>query len=140
MTLVVDASVATKWFVAEPDSPDARALLISGEALIAPDLVVAEACNVAWKKRRAGQITPAQAADLAAEIGRFFDTLIALESLAPRALAIADDLAHPVYDCFYLALAEQAAARLVTADARLLRRLQGTPWQALAVRLGDAAP
>ena len=84
MTLVVDASVATKWFVAKPDSPDARALLISGEALIAPDLVVAEACNVAWKKRRAGQITPAQAAELAAEVGRFLDALIAQASQANR--------------------------------------------------------
>ncbi len=140
MTLVVDASVASKWSIEEPDSAEAERLLQLGEAVIAPDLVVAEACNVAWKKRRLGQITPAQAAGLALEIAGFFDALVPMKPLAPRALAIADALAHPVYDCFYLALAEQAGARLVTADARLLRRLRGTPWQALAVRPGDATP
>jgi predicted nucleic acid-binding protein len=55
--------------------------------------------------------------------------------LAGRALAIAESLAHPVYDCFYLALAEQADARLVTADTRLLNRLEGTAWRARGVSL-----
>jgi len=47
MSLVVDASVAIKWFVEEIWSDAARAVLGSGEPLIAPDLVVPEACNAA---------------------------------------------------------------------------------------------
>ena len=55
MTLVVDASVAIKWFVEESRSDAARAVLTSGESLVAPDLVVPEACNAAastslWQK------------------------------------------------------------------------------------------
>jgi len=52
VTLVIDASVACKWFIAEPQSDSAEALLAGGEVLIAPDLIVPEVCNVAWLKLR----------------------------------------------------------------------------------------
>jgi predicted nucleic acid-binding protein len=60
----------------------------------------------------------------------FIDRLIDIETLAPRALEIALALGHPVYHCFYLALAEEAEAPLVTADRRLVRRVAGTEWAA----------
>jgi predicted nucleic acid-binding protein len=50
---------------------------------------------------------------------------------------IASQLDHPVYDCFYLALAEARDALLVTADRRLLRKLRGTPWVERVVNLAD---
>jgi predicted nucleic acid-binding protein len=40
-------------------------------------------------------------------------------------------LRHPVYDCFYLALAEREDATLVTADRRLIGRLAGSRWEAM---------
>ena len=51
MTLVVDANVAIKWFVEESRSDAARAVLASGEPLVAPDLVVPEVCNAATLPR-----------------------------------------------------------------------------------------
>jgi predicted nucleic acid-binding protein len=56
-------------------------------------------------------------------------------SLAGRALEIAAELRHPAYDCFYLALAEERSAKLITADRRLISGLAGTPWQEDAIRL-----
>jgi predicted nucleic acid-binding protein len=47
-------------------------------------------------------------------------------------MAIALDLDHPVYDCFYLALAEIEQNAMVTADQRLLTRLSGSKLAALA--------
>jgi predicted nucleic acid-binding protein len=35
-------------------------------------------------------------------------------------MALAIRLKHPIYDCFYLALAERERCALVTADARLI--------------------
>ena len=49
-----------------------------------------------------------------------FEALIAAEALCVRALALAIDLRHPVYDCFYLALAERENAPLATADEGLI--------------------
>ena len=47
---VVDASVAIKWFVEEPDSPAAHRLLdahaMGATSLVAPDLLIYEVANV----------------------------------------------------------------------------------------------
>ena len=137
MSLVVDASVACKWFVAEVQSEQAEALLAGGAVLIAPDLIVPELCNVAWLKLRRGEINADQAALMVDGLPAMLDELVPCERVAARALAIANELAHPAYDCFYLALAELRGTRLVTADRRLLSRLSATPWAPLSVGLGD---
>ena len=137
MTLVVDASVACKWLVEEDGSEAAAAVLDGGESLVAPDLIVAEVCNALWRKLRAGEIAPAQAEAGVESLAGIFDDLVASGRLAVRAFAIAEALRHPVYDCFYLALAEQGDTRLVTADAVLLGRLSGTAWAQRATGLGD---
>ena len=69
------------------------------------------------------------------ELPRLFAELCPIAALAARALAIAEELRHPAYDCFYLALAEAKDARLVTADRRFAQRLAATPWAALATTL-----
>ena len=75
------------------------------------------------------------AAELAAaavrEIVKAFEELVPVSALRDRALAIAVELRHPAYDCFYLALAERSASYLVTADERLIRRCTDTPFQRL---------
>jgi predicted nucleic acid-binding protein len=127
--MVVDCSVAVKWFLEEPGDREALALLQSGEPMIAPELIVAELVNVLWKRLIGGAIERSQATDAARELPQLLSELCPLAGLAERALAIAGELRHPAYDCFYLALAEARDARLVTADRRFARRLEGTLWQ-----------
>lgn len=103
-------------------------MLAGEEPLLAPQLIVAEVCNVAWRRLRAGEITAEQATLAAIEIGRMLHELSPLASLAPRALEIARALRHPAYDCFYLALAEVVDSHVVTADDALVRRVARTPW------------
>ncbi len=138
MTVVVDASVALKWFIEEEGSAQADALLKGGELLIAPDLIIAEVANAGWKAVRAGSMLPEQHDHAAERLALAFDILVPLGSLAPRAVAISRVLNHPVYDCFYLALAEARGAVVVTADRRLLGRLAGTQWEGLGVDLRAA--
>lgn len=138
MTLVVDASVAAKWFVEEEEgSAEAARLLRRGEGLVAPDLVVPEVCNVAWRKLRAGEMTTGQARAAVEGVAQLFDDLVPAARLAPRSFAIARELDHPVYDCFYLALAETQDARFVTADRRLIARFAETPWARRLASLYD---
>ena len=133
--LVIDASVAIKWFIVEPGRPEAKRLLDGGNLLVAPELVVAEVVNVVWKRLMADAIDRSQAADVPRELPHLFTELCPLAPLAGRALALAEELRHPAYDCFYLALAEARDAKLVTADRRFAQRLAGTQWQALATTL-----
>jgi predicted nucleic acid-binding protein len=143
VTVIIDASVALKWFMEEPESDVARRILDGDEPLAAPDLIIAEVCNGAWKAVRRNLMTAIQADAMAHQLPRVFKALHPAEGLAAAAMQMARDLDHPVYDCFYLALAEQRDARMVTADRRLIERLDGTAWEtrvrALA-EFGAASP
>ena len=48
--------------------------------------------------------------------------------LTSAAARLAVDLDHPVYDCFYLALAVQTQYPVVTADARFHDKVRGHPY------------
>ena len=65
------------------------------------------------------------------------DELVPLRGLAADAVTAALALDHPVYDGFYLALAVQREARLVTADRRLLGKVGGTRWAGFVTGLAD---
>ncbi|MFQ5959015.1 MAG: type II toxin-antitoxin system VapC family toxin [Alphaproteobacteria bacterium] len=137
MSVVVDASVAIKWFVREPLQEAAFALARQEETLLAPDLLIAEVTNAAWKKVARGEIDPPQAYTIAAAIGRNGPRLYSSAVLNEQALRIALALNHSVYDCLYLACAELAEAVLVTADARLCDAVAGGPYAGLVRHLSE---
>lgn len=120
MTLVVDASVAAKWVLPEPDSDRAVLLRSSDPDIIAPSLVIAELGNAIWKSTMRGDMSGTDAQDALKSAVAHYHRLLPVEDLMTGALALATNLRHPVYDCFYLALAEREAATLITADTRLL--------------------
>ena len=141
MSLVVDSSVAFKWFVDdEPHGAEATALLRAERSPLAPDILIAEVCNTAWRAVRQGRIGQAQAADIPRRLAPLFSTLAGAASLAARALEIAHAIDHPVYDCLYISLAEIEQTTLVTADARLIAKLAGSRWEPAAILLARYAP
>lgn len=119
MTFVVDASVAIKWFVREALHTEALRLLDEPETLHAPDLLVPEVTNIAWKKALRGEIGKNQAAGIAKAIRQGVPLLYPSALFNERALEIAFLLEHPVYDCLYLACAELNDGVLITADEAL---------------------
>ena len=130
MTLVVDASVAAKWFIQEPETPFAD-VIRNAESVIAPDLIIAEVMNAAWKHVRLRHISPEHARSIALNLPQAFAKVISSVELAVRALEIAVALDHPVYDAFYIALAEHAETILVTADENLQRKIRRTRFAKL---------
>jgi predicted nucleic acid-binding protein len=128
--VVVDASVAVKWFLPE-----------NGEALVSealdlldkydreearfmvPDLFYAETASAIWKAVRVGRV-PRAFGDQALELltQREFPTVPSLK-LLNRAFQIATDHGRTVYDCLYVALAVQTNSQLITADERLANSL-----------------
>ena len=126
---VVDASIVVKWIVKEEWSDEASSLLEAEATLIAPELLFAEVCNALWAMRRRGDFGGEDLADAtdalrAAPIGVPFS----MRQLAAAATRLAVDLDHPVYDCFYLALAVQEQYPVVTADARFHEKVRGHPY------------
>lgn len=137
MKLVIDASVAVKLFVKETGTDRARTAASNSDATVAPDIVIPEVMNAAWKLMRQGIVPPDQFEDIASALPKVFVELVPAASLVARAAAICRRLDHPIYDCFYVALAEARDCELITADRRLLQRLQGSAWGARARDLYD---
>lgn len=118
---VVDASVAIKWLVSEAGSDIARRL--HRHQLAAPELLGPECANILWKKVRLGLLTDEDAALAAAALERMPVALHSTRPLIRQATALSVALGHPAYDCFYLSLAVVLDCEFITADERLLRRL-----------------
>ena len=141
MILVVDASVAIKWFVEEPLRPQARSLLADRHELLAPDLLISEVTNIIWKKTVRGETEIDQARAIVRNIvlPPFISTFVESLILRERAFALAMQWKHPVYDCFYAACAEAVAAPLVSADEKFLDLLKarGSSIQAVALAQAD---
>ena len=126
---VVDASIVVKWFVEEKWSDEASSLLEAEATLIAPELLFAEVSNALWAMRCRGDI---DSADLADAIDALRASPVAvpfsMRQLAAAATRLAVDLDHPVYDCFYLALAVQEQYPVITADARFHHKVRTHPY------------
>ena len=132
--LVLDASVAAKWFLprsGEPLVEEALALLrryAEGEIeLIVPDLFWAECGNILWKAVRVGRVPEKAATDALSEMGHYALSTVSGRELAEDALGIALSTGRTVYDAMYVALAIKRASVFVTADERLVNSL-ATHW------------
>ena len=126
MRLVVDASVAVKWLVAEEDSDIARELAASDEELHAPRLMASELANALWRKACLGEIDRSDAGAMLAAVPDMPVRWGADETVSADAARLALALDRPVYDCIYLALAHRVGAVLVTADLRFANALAQT--------------
>ena len=136
--LVLDASVAAKWYVKESDSERAQKLIDRDFLFLVPDIFFAEVANAIRKQHREDGQLDAASVQLAVD-----DLVMGLEPISstvllPRATEIALTLGHPIYDCLYLALAERWSIDFVTADKRLRTRLGGSDWERCTVMLADA--
>lgn len=118
--LVIDASVAIKWVIEEKGTT--QALALRRQALVAPDLLVAECANILWKKVCRNELSEQEAVFAAGLLARADIELVAMRPYLETVVGLAVALDHPAYDCFYIALAEAEGLRLVTADSALVRK------------------
>jgi len=125
MTLVIDASVACKWFLPEIGSEVADKVLTT-EELVAPELIYCEVGNILWKRIRSGELSPDEADTVMAKFLSVPFVLADSRVLARSALAIAARFGRTFYDSMYLALAVARSTVLVTADERMVNSLAAT--------------
>ena len=135
--VVVDASVAVKWFLPEDLSTEARRLLATEYELLAPDLLWAELGNVLWKKHRRREIDRPTALELLRNFSRVPLEFHSTEQWAAAALELAIEHGVTVYDGLYLALAAGTGCRLVTADRRLQEACHGAALPSLVDWVGE---
>jgi predicted nucleic acid-binding protein len=125
--LVVDASVAIKWFVPEIHSAAADRMLDPELIISAPDLIGPELGNTIWKKVRRQEITAEEASEILAGFSSMDIEIYPSSLLLHSAFALALALDRTVYDCLYLALAVAQDCALVTADQRFHASVRESP-------------
>jgi predicted nucleic acid-binding protein len=126
-----------KWFLPEIHSEDALRYLDPDLERDAPELLLAEASNILWKKVTRGELTAAEADIVAESLEQADVNIHRMGSLFAPALRLAIATGRSAYDCTYLALSETLSTRLVTADRRLYNALQGGPYAGLVLWVED---
>ena len=133
MSIVIDASVALKWVFEEPGTD--AALALRGEQLVAPAIWLAEAANALWRHVRLGEATAAEALARMDELAEAPVATLSIEPHVARALRLATELSHPVYDCLYLAFALYYDTHVITDDRRFAAAVTDRPDLAGRVQL-----
>jgi len=128
MIYVLDSCVGFKWLVVEQETDKARKLRdeyrLGVHELIAPDVFPIEVSHALTRAERQGRITAVEGAQLMTDMLNTLPKLFPSLPLLPRAYQISSSARIGIYDCLYVALAEQENCELVTTDARLLTNLQ----------------
>ena len=135
--LVIDSSVAAKWFVAEPFRENALSLLGPATRLHAPDFFLLEMDNIAskWVRRKVlsasdGQSTRAAIRDVPMK-------LHPTRELIERAFQLTLWTQSSFYDCLYLALSIDLNAPTITADRRFFENIAAGPMRSHVRWVGD---
>lgn len=142
--IVIDASLALKWFVDEELSSEAAEVRVTHlRQIIVPDLFVVEVTGALVRR---GNMAKQRRKDAEEAIGAFFalldegliETARATPAAVNKAARLALDLGHPLKDCVYLALAQDLKCDLVTCDAKFAEKARSC-WPKV-VKLGSASP
>jgi predicted nucleic acid-binding protein len=138
LVIVIDASLAVKWFIREKFSLEAMALFEEhGGAIIVPDIFVIEVIGVLVRRANIDKSLRIESEDSLRRFRTAFDeqeiTAQRSESVTmAQATALALTLGHPLKDCIYLALAMELECELVTCDARFAAKAKGV-WDRVRV-------
>lgn len=124
--VVVDASVAAKWVIAEPETAIANEYLAGAFSLAAPAIIRIEVNGAAIRGVRRGTLTESVARAtverweqmIAFQAVRLFPS----EDVLAEAIELAFRCKHALADCLYLALAQKLDVKLITADRALHQR------------------
>lgn len=128
---VVDASVGIKLFLVEELSDQAHRLFSQLTSdpparFYVPDLFFVECANILWKYVRRFGYLPENAGQDVADLRALALATVSTADLLEPAFELALTYDITTYDACYAALARQLDLPLVTADAPLARKLQGS--------------
>ena len=133
--VVIDASVAVKWFAPEIFTEQALAVPKLYSQLIAPDLIVPEVSSALLKKVRRREM---EATQVHPAIEILTDRILTRPTLGMEHQAFdrADAYGCSLYDAIYAGMAIEEGCQLVTADERLYNALRGA-YPETILWLGD---
>jgi predicted nucleic acid-binding protein len=133
---VVDASIATKWYLRDEElAIEAAAIFedfrVGRIDLLAPDHIQQEVANAVRNAVRRARITEAEAHAAVSAVLGWAIPMIATSTLLASGMTVALRYDCALYDALYIALAERANCEFIYADRRLHNTLRGRFARAL---------
>ncbi len=137
-TFIIDTSVAIKWYLQEIYQSEAQRFLDPMFDRHAPDLLHLEVGSVLLKKVRRREISVDECRTYLSQLSAV--PLISHEALPLRqvALEIGLQIGSSFCDGLFVALALLLGGRLVTADSKLYRKIQSSPFNPWAFWIADS--
>jgi predicted nucleic acid-binding protein len=132
--IVVDASVALKWFLADEDNSQSALLLLDKYVsfeleIVSPTLLEYEVLNGLHIARKRGRLVQEK---LILAIEGFVGLGIeqrSMSSIYPKVMHFSEAYSLSVYDASYLAVADEERIEFITADLVLFNRVKnGLKW------------
>lgn len=141
MTVVIDASVAAKWYFAE-DGREAAAGLRDRNDLTAPGILRVELLGVVTKRHRRREIDDRTGDEIVWLLPSMPVRFVPDEALLEQAYRASIGSRIGFQDALYVACALRFDAPLISGDERLLRALRAMPTSVRAYSLQqiDALP
>ncbi len=126
MSFVIDTSALLRLFIPDGPIPDGMESALreaerGNTALLAPELIIAEAAQVLLKKNKMGVLTQKEMGELLDCITSLPIRLFKHKPIIQHSVELALEHKLTVYDALFLALADGKKSSLITADRLLLR-------------------
>lgn len=134
--IVIDASVAAKWFLPEKGREAARKLLTQKVVFIAPWLIKVEVAAAITKTCRIENLSANTSENLCLKwfnrLERGTVNLEDTEADHTAAAQLSSRLSHSYQDCLYLALAQRYSIPIVSADKKQIKKAQESNIETLS--------
>ncbi|MEM9723805.1 MAG: type II toxin-antitoxin system VapC family toxin [Bacteroidota bacterium] len=121
MICILDVNAAFAYITRPDLQVQFRRVFEDSEQIIAPDVYIAEATNVAWQFHKIEGRDPEGCHILLTRSLSIVESFIPTLNYYEHALNLACQLLHPAYDCFYLALALTHSGTIFTFDKKLVK-------------------
>ena len=116
--IVIDASVALKWYFPEVYGDECVNLLDQDVEILVPDVLFTQVGTALWRRLKSNDIKPDLAKQILSNLRRLPLVQVESESLLKDAIDIATMTSRTFHEGLYFALAIRHETKLVTADRR----------------------
>ena len=124
--IVLDTSALIRLYVPDGEIPSGleeglKAAWRAESTILIPELALAEAVQVLWKKESAGYLTEKETDEIVTSILELPIEVVGHYDIIADALKISRKHNLTVYDSLFIVLAQKKGANLITADRKLRR-------------------
>ncbi|MDB5038542.1 MAG: PilT protein domain protein [Bacteriovoracaceae bacterium] len=116
MNLALDVNAAVAFVMGQDETHVIDKFILNADYIFVPELFIFETSNVFWKLHKLQNLSLKVCENFMAKVLDIPDEIVSGSILYSSAWKLATELHHSTYDMFYLALAAQESAALLTRD------------------------